>query len=487
MENLPEEILIEIFDHLKFNDLRNLTETCVNFNEIINKTATLIDKFRFRCEKDSPEVGLTGIRKYRRARIWTYNQNARNILHQIAETIREIYLSFIDITSNDFRNILNSCSKLKQLRLSGINIKPSKEDFKEPLPQLELDSLSIFYCDDKIWKLFYNCQVKKLKIDESRQEKDFKVMKHFLVRQKQLEHLWFYNFRTFIFIFDDELLVDVEFRLKTLQFREHGNISANCDFHPKKNLKQFLKNQKSLYRISSLAKCSIHNHDVLAAICCDVPHIKKLEIETFGYCVSSLPSIDTLVLIRYVSLFNSYHKIFPNVKNLTLARSDSFKFVETIVEITENLEEIPYGTTCKFDHFKIPNLNELTLCSINFGESDDPFEYYTSDIQIEKLTILKCQNIDWLFKLIKSERTKFKSLAVIDTEMKKSDNDFLMSLNSRNADENIRIDEMKICVPMKRDEKTGELVHFFLDEDVVEEPLNLRQSERLNIKRQKLE
>lgn len=444
MESLPSELIVEIFNYLNFDDLRCLTETCKEFNEIIGNTASLIHKFQLAIERKNNKIELNGSRRYQKLKIWCNNEKVHKNVQIVGENVTQINFRNLRITLNDFKKILNYCPNLKHLKFYNITFKPYREVHIEPLPKLKLETLIFYDCDEKILILFKECHIRTLNLQRlrgsQRYDVGFKKFKPFLAQKTELESLEFGALFQNFELFRDESLIDVGFKIKTLQ------LGFDSDFRSVdvRNFQKFLENQK---------------------------HLRKLQVVQIFDCVFLRDVWNVLRQIVWIKelVLNDY--IFPThpmpqVEALTLLERNLFDFRDYL-----------------------PNLKNLTLCKINFKHNNRPFEYNEDEIIIEHLTIIQCDQINWLFELLKSERMRLKSLTLKDTRMKRSQLKFLESLNRHDADEHFRINEMSICVPMKRDQKSGDLVKDFidestvyLDEDVAAEKAKLLRGKKIRMK-----
>lgn len=331
MQKLPVDLIIEIFDRLDFNDLRNMTETCKRFNSIVGNSITLMKKFQLAIEREAQEVKLSGTRKYRNVKIWYNNEKMHKILQEIGENIVCLNFRYIEISVDELAKLLSFCLNLKRLNLNELKIKPTKGHSHE-LPKLMLESLELFECDDAMLKLF----------DET-----------------IIEELW-PNVNGFIRCNDQFFRYKIPIQRIILQHRKFGRLFQT-----------------------------------------------------------------SLTLLKNYPRQNNY---------LSLPGDDSYKF-----------------------HDILPYLEYLSIERIDFEKYGDPFKFYNGEIKIRSLFLDWCKNYDWLYDLLRSGRMKLMYLLVKGGIMKKSQHEFLKSLQPPNTKWSINITHEY--------DLTGNYVEDYLDED----------------------
>lgn len=424
MDNLPKELIIEIFDYLNFKELCSLTETCKKFNAIISNTSTLINKFHFifRAGTAMP------IKKFRRIKIWNVNGDLLTILSRIGRNIYDIELWDVTFPLRDFKKILILCPELKNLKIFGIFLEHSHEDFNGSLPKLKLDSLSL-YCDDAILKILCMCSVRKLELGIT----EVKLLKYFLKRQRDLEIIEFKNFQGNFELFNDDVLSDVEFRLRRIE------INLNEDFKMRynmENFKKFLMNQKSLSEVRISGNTEVKILDIFS----EIPHVRTLILEKIPFHFLPMPNIENLTLEEYLEVPKNFNEKFRNVTNLTIKNCKHLKLIKHFAISPESEDD-----NRKFaSYFIIPKVKTLTLNEITFTDSN-LFDY--GDIKIENLTIINCNsNLNWLINYLKTYSAEFNSLTIKDMHITRSQHQFLDSLNRADDCKNFKIKRLKLIV-----------------------------------------
>jgi hypothetical protein len=112
--NLPNEVLLMIFDLVDIHDLMELTLVCKKFNHIISSSARLMDKFIIYVYNDDNETNeWTENRKYYHLSL----QGTNNELPKIIESLKNDLISLIFNTNKvpaiELKKILLKCTKLR--------------------------------------------------------------------------------------------------------------------------------------------------------------------------------------------------------------------------------------------------------------------------------------------------------------------------------------------------------------------------------------
>lgn len=470
MINLPEEIIVHIFDFLKFKDLSSVTETCHKFNEIVSKNSKLLDNFRLKLKSDIQSIDYDNCRRYSKMRLWitestknmlTINENVIDL--KIGEKGRRLSVAHI-INLMHLYNILSFFPNLQILTCErlftdifnddDVNEDEFNEDeydendfdedfddnsnsifndrfnenldedndeydfdegfdqyfnesqndvFKLPPLELKLDSLTFWY-DEEILKFLSACQSKHLKIFV----RDYKIrqianLKSFLKSQKSLENLEIRtveNFYNNLKLFNDESLLDAEFKLR--KFRVDFDEFKSST---RKNFKKFMQNQKSLSELIVFFGSGNFNDNSLDAVdaLSEIQHLKTLTLPRISFDIAPLPHIEKLTLQKFVSKNpKTFNKKFPNVTNLTIKNCSNLKFVKKIPSKARRKISVSY--------LRIPRVKTLKLHRVSFVDSQ-PFA--DGKVDFENLTIINCCiDDDWMMRFLSENGAKLKCLTL---------------------------------------------------------------------------
>lgn len=437
LRNITEKALIELFDYLNFDDICSLTLTCKQFNSIIGSSSLLMDKFRLKINNETKLI----TRKYQNFLIGTVNKTL--LCHM--ENIRDLKIGRAksNLNRNEIKDLIETLNFPPILRRHK-SCKYSTNFLYAPLPSTQLDSLHIERIDKINLELLSHCTVRRLKLDGFNCRNDeikISAIKNFLKHQKQLQVLEIVKFDEIFDIFNDKSLIDVDFKLKTLELnfcKFRGNL---------KFFKKFLNNQKSLADVilssndpATIFDNCVEKRDVaveIVNVLRKIRHIKQLTIKRIQLNFKTMPHIEKLAIEAYEwNTTFGYHKKFPNVTNLTL-KDIQFRCIKIVEKIPKNARNEIF-----ISYFKIPDVKILTLDNVCFADQI-PFSY--ANIHVDELTIKSsCTDVEWLIEHLENDDGKFKSLT-LDMNMTKTNVKQLEIIeNFHRSVENVKINQLKI-------------------------------------------
>ncbi|KAG5666461.1 hypothetical protein PVAND_014488 [Polypedilum vanderplanki] len=370
MENLPQEILIKIFDDLKINDLLSLTLVCKDFNDIISNTKQLVEKLVLRFTAQAKNHKLEATRKYTKISMrYSYCQNLLQFLEKQGEYITNIRFMFIKMELWTLKAILNFCRNLKNLTFLNFQVDITSSGVCEPLPKLKLDYLCL-NCDRRVLKLLMKSSVKSLMTySVYSDELELKLLIQFLKNQKYLEKLEFSSFRQDTRLFESDKLNEVDFRLKEF------NLQSFLSF-PMANFEKFLKNHsESLERVllkqfhlPSRSHAQLHYE--ISELFREMKNLKKLELRAFHISdIKTFHYVEELILEEYSNIDSKIHTKFPNLKTLRLFSPLSVheSFLDFSISSIEKLE-INYAKNITWI-FIILNIKDTNLKYLKIRDS----------------------------------------------------------------------------------------------------------------------
>jgi F-box domain len=132
MDQLPNEILVEIFQHLSVIDLVNLSKIDDRFKHVINSTDKL-KYFNLKFQKKN-KTECERNRRYGQLSVSCYNSRIhQHILNICGSTIANIVFNTSDLSFPKIGTILRLCPNVKQVKFENVNVWP---EVMRNLPEL---------------------------------------------------------------------------------------------------------------------------------------------------------------------------------------------------------------------------------------------------------------------------------------------------------------------------------------------------------------
>lgn len=460
IQQLPEEMLIEIFSHLNLRGLRVLALTCKQFYKIIQqKPVQILRKFPHRLEKITDFDGLLKLQKPENLEIYeTFGlYKFINVRQQFEIYIKVLKIKCFKVEISNLRKLLMSCKNLKVLSLD-IQIvendefeesessdsfdsdesdeihdffqfrktKPKilifrKKEFESP--KLNLDKISIS-SNLKILLIFDQCQAKHVCVFMAQNLRFIEnYLESFLLRQKDLENLEFHKCESLNFL----ALKDCEFQLKKITFMD-------CEKIFFRNIRDFIYKQKqsltyvktniaegflmeNLLRLDNLKtvefcfKDSSQNYfsgRSLTVTFCEIER-KSINDSAYLFQVENLKVIGSMP--RNYEENQNLASVFLNIKNLSICGGKTKVHLKNYTK----LESLKINRTIFPTTFEIPkSVKKLTLF-VTFFPSCPIFNYNGN--KIKELTIKGAANLDWLFGFLINLSTNLKLLKIINSNV----------------------------------------------------------------------
>ncbi|CAG9811395.1 unnamed protein product [Chironomus riparius] len=341
MDTLPEELLINIFSYLPLNCIISLSLSCKRFCEIINCSHELLKVLTVKFSKETANYEWIGSRSYTNVTI--LEDGMENFLENqkfLRDSLTKLTVFDKSLRLSTFLDVLRCSANLKELEIKE-NSDDSINSTVHQLPSLKLDKIKV-KGELKSLKLLKNCQTRHLHVYwSSKVSQQSHHLAEFLINQTNLEVLILENFSDFSFLFPQNLLHKVQFKLKKLSIR-----SCSCFYVIK--LKNFLDlHIDSLthieldsygHRESELLK-SFKNLKILKFgteflnICGSKPirffipqPILNLHNDVLDFEV--LPQIRVLEVKHWNKNFINYFNYFPNIEELTINGTKSEFYVD---------------------------------------------------------------------------------------------------------------------------------------------------------------
>lgn len=224
LNQLPNEILIEIFEMLPTSDLIALTQVCYRFNVLINNSI-LSSKFTLNLDQESANRAWIGTRKYTNIHITT-NVGIFSVLSCVAADIKKITFELISIDLKSVARILILCPEVKEVTFKHVKTHSYLNLSYQELPKHDNFKLWIENTTPNTLEIFKHVKIVKLTIIGPTRTSDFDICwKHsdcgigfssFLLSQTKLIDLTLKDFRKSISIFNDRSFDHVPFRLRKL-------------------------------------------------------------------------------------------------------------------------------------------------------------------------------------------------------------------------------------------------------------------------------
>lgn len=451
MNSLPNEMLLEIFQHLSSSDLLSLSFVNQNFNEIITKSE-LVEKLTLNFRKLNENDGENAKnRNYRRLRIGFFKPNVHTtIINEIGGNFVSLEFSFCKLKLDVIRKILVSCPNVKNLKFLKAQLSDVPNVLRGGFPMLTDSNVDFRTSDTRIFGVLTECTARQVIMDHNWIKATGMVdeLIVFLRNQESLEELTLLDFsRTHLFA--NNLLNRVRFRLTALRLKDVK--LGRTDYFKNFVLQNHVETLK-IFEIQKVENCNLST--VIAACKCleelkidnlnqisdieEIPHLKKLTV--FGQLplklnllIHKFPSLVS-VEMHYCGLsydeeefmkaygrinvpheFTALHVIDTTIsklktKTIKILKLKNVKICDDFFESNRQVEEL-HIENCAFSEdilgtFLTENLVKLTIINevVTQGILNKIREICTS-IKILRLKIFKKTQID--LKLLQ-ENSKLK-------------------------------------------------------------------------------
>lgn len=390
MENLPKELLIEIFNNLASKELSKLSLVCKKFNEIVNNSTSLLKKFRLNLDpRKNANKEWIGSRNYCRVILKDSSRNALNVVRQISENLIELRIMYGKMHLRSLTRILAKTKRLKVLSIIKLDFKSYA--LNEKLPKLKLNSLN--YNGNKIlFNVLMESSVRNLSIfSVTNTHIEIETLKKFLKVQKELETLELTSFNEEFKLFQNESLNFVDFRLKKMALDNFKEFET-------KNFLKFLKNHEiSLKELSLKENFRFQNvSDEIIEFVSKFRNFKNLSLNRI-----KVPSIQMTKVENLTLQSSNFINFFPNLKKLEI-----FDVKNLAIDLTslKNLK-ILLLDNCSISLFNVLHLQRLTLIDVKLTS-----KIFKSG-KFEELFLENCGKIQTLIDFLQSgEKLKFLKL-----------------------------------------------------------------------------
>lgn len=411
LQNLPKEVLEDIFLLCERPDLLKLTLVCKSFNQIISNSTNLMKMVHIDINRShSDDAKWNGTRKYSQLYVHKMHSEFPKIIESIHDDLALLRLVSIKMDANDLKNVLLKSPKLKSLALIGTEFALTDITFEEPLPVLELDSLACS-CNRLILRMLIHCQAKKFSTYRVRaDEHEMESMQMYLKNQKRLDQLMMHSFHWDWEIFNNDALHKVDFRLKQIHIQDILPMEIE-------NFIVFIKNHRFSLEKFDLCLLTRRFRDIdfyhLQIMNCiaDFPNLKELTLRQVQGDFKPLPYVEKLLIsgMGYGEQRNWGDK-FPNLKHLTIQQCNN------PAEISK-LKKLETLHISGFENFVKINLPQ-TVKTIEFYHSwmkDDQHPFDFENHQIENFTAEECIGADWVGDFLRCLKNKLKFLKIHHT------------------------------------------------------------------------
>lgn len=143
INQLPAEVLLEIFEYLGSRDLSALTGLCRKFSSVISNSS-LVNKFTLNFERDNQSREWIGQRKYSKLRIET-EKGIFSILSSIGSDLQIVTIDIRSIDLKTIARIIKLCPNVKLLRFEDVKTHSFLNDMgKQELPKQQ--NIEVSFC-----------------------------------------------------------------------------------------------------------------------------------------------------------------------------------------------------------------------------------------------------------------------------------------------------------------------------------------------------
>lgn len=383
IENLPDEILLEVFAFLTSGDLKSVMQSSHIFANVVSSSSVLMRKFF---------IVITTKRKWNYQAISTLRRKFQNLvifdfvvekslddvlmmgLKNIGENLKLIEFNNSSMCAEDFVQILKCCENLNQLKVLNSKIYGTTLEF------LDLKNLRnlIVIKSEISCEIFKNVQSLnriQIEVNES-QNVDLTNFQKILSKQSKLKHLTLINLRLSN-LFD--IKMNYLFQLESLKIY--------CHFKHKENFEIFLENQNSLNEIElTFSNMKIGNDRVRYYDSVIECMLRKEKLRKFTLKIDEYKFSNFNFLIASQIKFLSVH-----LKDTNFLSSQFMNFFPHLIELeldtkeelnNENIELLNKSSVC---HLKIHNLPSECFAKIKIKS--------LKSLQIHEVSINEC---DWM-------------------------------------------------------------------------------------------
>lgn len=370
IENLPCEILHEIFSFLSSSELKCVSMVCQNFSSVIEESSKLMRKF-FIAITNKKRWDFKTIAELRRVHQNLVFFDCDNFpdetllrgLQNIGSNVKSLELNYCNLYIDEFLKILSETSHLTSLSLIHSKILEKPQQFLnfEYLTQLKLVESEIEL------ELFENASsLREVHIEiNDTNTVDLSSFQKILFRQTKLKSLVMINLRLSN-LFDDASQA-CSFQLDSLNV-------VNCHFKARENFEDFIAQQRALFDIEisisamKLALDRMRYFDgILERLMCKKKvNIFALNIENYNFTnFNFLPSTQIENLNLYLRTTNfsviNFLKISPNIKSLELdvkeLNDEEIKFLNEYAPLTHL--KISSLSSENFSRLKLKSIKSL--------------------------------------------------------------------------------------------------------------------------------
>jgi hypothetical protein len=426
IENLPDEILIELFMYLTSQELKSIMLTNQSFSNIIGASIKLMQKFFLKISSnrkwDFDTLNWLQ-RKHQMIKFIDFHVDVAlddvlmSGLGNIGVSVKIVEFVDCKMHANDFVRILSTIQNLQKLTVIHTKIIGEAEIFLsfEHLESLRVINSEIDY---EMFKCALNLREVLVEAIEC-QKIDLCEFQKTLCRQLQLKSLVLINLR-FSNLFDMNRMT-YPFQLSSLEI-------YNCHFSHKEHFEQFLVIQNNLNEMElaisnmklgldrtryfeSVIECVLQKE----LLKCLTLKIDEYNFSNFNFMLTN--HIETLsVSLRNTNFVSSnYLKYFTNLKSLELDQKELFDEDYEVLSKIESLNHLKVSNL-KSEHFgklKIKNLSSLHIHETEI-DAIDWIKFVENNSKVTKLAINFSLLVEFDKNLLEFLTQKWKDLEHVE-------------------------------------------------------------------------
>jgi hypothetical protein len=390
LDQLPVEILIEIFEQLDFVDLLNVSRCCKKFFDVTNFTK-FTDKFLLKLQdgknfEEFQEAFRNPKRSYRNLSIekldWNWDLQMQS---GFAENIVYLDLSSMRIASlTDFFKFMVDFKNIEHVRLECLEMIDCSTGI-QMMKFKNLKFIELLYASNNLMEIFKetgnSLEVLKLCLvferEDSRKNYYYDFIKNLLIRNRQtMKTLHLHEV-----YFDDlflDLISDIDFSsLKDFGMSYNEFLSTTNSNGLEKFLKKNSKNIQ-IFKLNTFSRMTNKTFQLVIDHLKNLKGLNMIAYSHYDYNIKNfhqLKFLDTLEIhpSNLLQASNSYNQLIANqimkhqnlnMKKLTLMSFDmNERVVKNIIDKFPNLTYLNLSYGCKFKteyfHILISNLKRL--------------------------------------------------------------------------------------------------------------------------------
>lgn len=408
--NLPEEVILEIFSYLDVTAIRNCHLVCKNWDELISTSWRIMEKFQLSLSTfhNRPSyqhncliTNLNEILSIRRIFLTMkfdsliYNEaEIMKIVEVHGAFIKCLTINFCQMKSTVLNRVLNSMPNIETLFVSGTPMRSLSKIY--PIESKTLKYLSISACNWKVFDYFLRCQVETLEI-KVYMDGDRGHFENFLSKQTKIHTFSLNGYSKSIYRIFEQNAFESCSQLKLKKF-SISNLHNESIKEVENNLLKFLKmNSNTIEEMNLNTQLSpavydavltkIHSLTKLKLDVCYIPHNKE-----FYESVRSKTKLKQLILTEPFKCNEAAKGLLGKFPTLEVLKMTSIN-PDLLMFLSINLQKLQQLSINKMPYAMMPIIKFSQLKSFHVEEVGDIKNWITFIVHNPTLTTLSIKEL----------------------------------------------------------------------------------------------